>query len=106
MEIIFAHSKLNKFFSSLEPTVRAELKKMMELLAIHGSNLREPDSKSLGNGLFELRIIDQVHVRVIYIFWRDNAVLLHGFVKKTVKMPVKDLRYAKQMKKRFLDICE
>lgn len=106
MEIIFAHSKLNKFFTSLEPTVRAELKKTMELLAIHGSNLREPDSKSLGNGLFELRIIDQVHIRIIYIFWRNNAVLLHGFIKKAVKISVKDLRYAKQMKKRFLNICE
>ncbi|MBI3627133.1 MAG: type II toxin-antitoxin system RelE/ParE family toxin [Candidatus Sungbacteria bacterium] len=37
--------------------------------------------------LFELRIHGKQEVRIFYTFHRDEAVLLHGFVKKSKRIP-------------------
>ena len=55
-----------------------------------GNQLREPHSKSLGNGLFELR---GTSVRIYYGFLSgQRAVLIGGYVKKRTDTPVDVLR--------------
>jgi phage-related protein len=50
-----------------------------------GNQLREPHSKSLGNGLFELR---RTSVRIYYGFLSgQRAVLIGGYVKKRTDTP-------------------
>jgi hypothetical protein len=60
-----------------------------------------PYCRSLGIGLWEVRsdLTDGKIGRVIFCVARERMVLLHGFVKKTRKTPVQDLKIAlKRMK--------
>ncbi len=62
-----------------------------------------PLVKSLGNGLWEVR--SHLHhgiARVIFLIWQNQMVLLHGFFKKTQKIPHSELELAKQRKHQFL----
>lgn len=54
--------------------------------------MRGRHSKSLGGGLFELRIRSR---RILYCFRpRSIIVLLHGFTKKTQKAPQREIDIA------------
>lgn len=57
---------------------------------------KEPFSKALGNHLFEIRIrLRNDIARIIYTFSKGRQiVLLHGFIKKTEKTPLKELEIA------------
>jgi len=55
-----------------------------------------PHSKSVGRSLFELRIRGQQEIRLIYTFSSNRVIILHGFVKKSQKMPKKELVIAQQ----------
>ncbi len=73
--------------------LRAKAFADIELLRKHGSDLREPYVKALkgkkNKGLFELRIkFSNDIVRIFYFTYYNNKyILLHGFVKKTMKTP-------------------
>jgi phage-related protein len=56
-----------------------------------------PHTKSVSKGLFELRIKGKEGIaRVFYCTKGEKRILmLHGFVKKTQKIPAKELNKAK-----------
>ncbi|WP_081301154.1 type II toxin-antitoxin system RelE/ParE family toxin [Gilliamella sp. wkB178] len=57
-----------------------------------------PFSKSLGQGLFELRVIERNNIaRTIYVYQKEQTIfLLHAFVKKTNKTPASALKIASE----------
>ena len=89
------------FLYSLEPKLRAKAFRDIELLRNLGSDLREPYVKSVkGNnnrGLYELRIkFSNDIARIFYFTYYDNRyILLHGFIKKTMKIPTKEIERAR-----------
>ena len=60
-----------------------------------------PIGKSLGDGLWEVRsdLTGWKIGRVLFVMHQGQAVLLHGFVKKTQKTPLSDIRIAIQRKR-------
>ncbi len=70
------------------------------LLENNGPALREPHTSPLGDGIFELKLKGREgQIRVLFFFWhKGQIVFLHGFVKKTQKAPIKEIRIAKQRK--------
>jgi len=57
-----------------------------------GNRAREPLSKSLRNGLFELRVKS---TRIFYCFKPGGVILLlHGFTKKNQRTPQRELQIA------------
>ena len=49
---------------------------------------REPLSKNIGDGLFELRHIGKLNTRILYFFMRSQRViLLHGIRNKGRRIP-------------------
>ena len=62
----------------------------------HGSNLGLPHTKSLNNGLFEIRLKSKEGIgRVFYCTKVDkNIIMLHSFVKKTDKIPKNEMQIA------------
>ena len=55
--------------------------------------------RKLDSDLWELRIdLPNRIARVLFTIIQDEAILLHGFVKKTQKMPLVDLNTAKRRK--------
>ena len=77
------------FLDELEPKMRAKALYGLSILKEYGNELREPYSKPVGNGLFELRIKFSSDItRIFYFFFAGNQIILtNGFVKKTVKTP-------------------
>ena len=58
---------------------------------------REPLSKALGNGLFELRHVGKLNTRVIWFFMKNRRIVaLHGIRNKGQSIPARDLEIARQ----------
>ena len=89
---------------SLDNKMRAKMASMISLLQENGYNLREPYSKHLSEGIFELRAkVGSDITRVMYFFYIDRRVILtNGFVKKTKKTPLKELEKAKKYRQDYL----
>lgn len=104
-EIIFYDTEtgicpVQDFLDSLEPKLLAKTLRTIDLLEINGSRLREPYSKFLDEGIFELRTTQGTDItRVLYFFIiGKKAVLTNGFIKKTQKTPQSELELAKKYK--------
>ncbi|HPA16082.1 MAG TPA: type II toxin-antitoxin system RelE/ParE family toxin [Desulfobacterales bacterium] len=61
-----------------------------------------PLVESFGGGLWQVRsMLSSKISRVFFTFFNNEIILLHGFIKKTKKTPVKDLELAKSRKDSF-----
>ena len=80
------------FVERLPGPARAEVVALLAALRERGNLLRPPQSKALGDGLFELRSVKHA-VRIFYMFFPgQQIVLLDGMVKKRDDIPVAVLR--------------
>ena len=76
--------------------------KEIELLRNLGSELREPYVKPIkgdkNKGLYELRIkFSNDIARIFYFTYYNNKyILLHGFIKKTMKTPRNEIERARK----------
>ena len=91
-EIIFYDTADGKcpvqdFLDSLEPKFLAKTLRTIDLLETNGPLLREPYSKLLENGIFELRTKHGSDInRVFYFFIIGQKIILtNGIIKKTAK---------------------
>ena len=65
------------FISSLEPKMMAKVLRTIDLLEEFGPQLREPYSKALGDGIFELRAkVGNNITRTFYFFYVDKKIFL------------------------------
>ncbi len=54
-----------------------------------------PTVRCLKNGIFELRSVLPTRIsRILFVYFDEKIVLLHGFIKKTQKTPQQDLETA------------
>lgn len=112
MEIEFYETANGKcpileFLNSLRKTsvkLEAKAARSIQLLEEFGTGLREPNSKPLGDGIFELRVSAQKNeARILYFFFHEGKVVLtHGFVKKTQKTPPGEIERAKRIRLDYL----
>jgi phage-related protein len=93
------------FLNSLDDKMRAKVLREILLLENYGNELREPYSKPLGDGIFELRMQQGSDIaRVLYFFLiGQNIILTNGFVKKTPKTPSGEIELAKKYRKDYLE---
>ncbi len=91
------------FLLSLDKKMRAKMASMISLLQENGYELREPYSKYLSEGIFELRAkVGSDITRVLYFFYVDRKVILtNGYIKKTRKTPVGEIKKAKKISQRL-----
>lgn len=84
------------FLKSLDKNMRSKAVNEIELLKNCGNNLREPYSKYISNGIFELRIKFSSDIsRIFYFFYVGNKIILtNGFIKKTQKTPQAEIEKA------------
>lgn len=75
---------------------------MIGLLQVKGNQLREPYSKHLDSGIFELRRkVGSNITRVLYFFYYEGQIILtNGFVKKT---PSGEIELAKQRRSDYIE---
>ena len=96
MEIVFFDKKIAQFIEGLDHSTHAKVLHAFDLLERFGATLRMPHSKSLGDSLFVLRIRGRIDVRLIYVYKTESAYILHAFIKKSMKPPLKELWIAQQ----------
>lgn len=84
--------------------MQARAYQMIDLLGDYGIALREPYSKHLRNGIFELRIKFQTDIsRVLYFFFDGRRIILtNGFIKKSAKTPVNEITLAEKYRKDYV----
>lgn len=99
-ELPSGEKPVETFLDGLDKKMRAKAVHGLTVLEEFGNNLREPYSKPVGNGLFELRIKFASDIsRIFYFFVVNNKIILtNGFIKKTMKTPKSELDLAKKYK--------
>jgi hypothetical protein len=69
----------------LEGRPKDEAIALLELVERHGNQLREPKSKAIGGGLFELR---GHQVRLLFAFFPGRRIVIYdGVLKKQNELP-------------------
>lgn len=93
-----------EFLLSLDKKMRAKLADTIMILQDNGYELREPYSKHLSEGIFELRAKQGSDItRVMYFFYVDRHIILtNGFIKKTQKTPPAEIEKAKKYRADYL----
>ncbi len=86
---------VRKWLKSLDKEVRSVIGK--DICTVQeGWPLGMPLVKGLGNGLWEVRSsIPNGIARVIFTMRTNLMILLHGFIKKTQKIPMRELGIVK-----------
>ena len=91
---------VEEFLVCLDNKVRTKAIHELMLLRQKGPQLREPFSKAMGNGIFELRVQSGGSAaRIFYFFYVGSRIILtNGFVKKTRRTPPGELEKARRYK--------
>jgi len=94
-----------EFIDSLDIKMRAKMVRAIALLQKNGTSLREPYSKPLEDGIFEVRAKVGTDIsRVLYFFFVGHKIVLtNGFIKKTQKTPPSEIARAKAYRKEYLN---
>lgn len=81
---------------ALPPTLLARYFSLTDRMLEHGANLGEPHTQSFGDGLFELRLKGAEGIARVFYCTRvgRQIVMLHCFVKKSQKTPLRERRIA------------
>lgn len=96
---------VEEFLKMLDVKMRAKLLGIIKILQEKGNRLREPYSKHLDDGIFELRgKVGSDISRVLYFFYYNKKIILtNGFIKKTQKTPKNEIDKAKKYRSDYLE---
>ncbi|MCC2877866.1 type II toxin-antitoxin system RelE/ParE family toxin [Lachnoclostridium pacaense] len=100
------------FSLSLSPKLRAKAFSDIELLRNMGNELREPYVKPIkgekNKGLYELRVkFSNDIVRIFYFTYHNKKyILLHGFIKKSIKTPQTEIGRARKYMEDYVRRCK
>jgi len=93
----FSSDVENKILA-LPDGLQARYFKLTDMMLIHGSNLGLPHTKPLSDGLFELRLKSKEGISRVFYCTKvgENIVMLHSFMKKSQKIPKKEIDVARK----------
>ncbi len=96
---------VEEFLKKLDVKMRAKMVGLLEILEEKGNVLREPYSKHLEDGIFELRCkVGSNITRVLYFFYYQGKIILtNGFVKKVKKTPREEIQVAKARRAEYIE---
>ncbi|MEX1013550.1 MAG: type II toxin-antitoxin system RelE/ParE family toxin [Candidatus Paceibacterota bacterium] len=94
MNVIILDDSLENFIKSLDKITLAKVIHKIELLEKFGNRLEMPHSKKINKDLFELRISGNLEIRIFFTFYKNKAILLNGFRKKSNKLPKNEINKA------------
>lgn len=86
--------EFKKFVMKLDSDARARVVRDIDFLKEHGFKLSMPYAKKISKELWELRTSGKQRVRIIYSIKGNQIYVVHWFIKKSQKTPIKELRTA------------
>ena len=104
-KVSFYSDRVEAEINALPAGLVARFVRCGERMEIYGPDLGMPHTRSMGNGLFELRLkaaegIARVFFCTVVV---RQIVMLHQFVKKSEKTPKKELKVARNRMKEIKD---
>lgn len=83
--------------------IYADFMRLISLMEGHGADLRMPHSRTMGQGLFELRCkgVEGIGRAFYCTMVGREIVILHSFIKKTQETPDSEMKIAR---KRLKDV--
>lgn len=95
MFTVIFHDEAETEFIALPAPIRAKMSRLLHKLEHNPRMLREPDSKPLGNGLFEIRTQGTDIARGLWVYQTGERIfLLRIFIKKSQKIPTGEMELA------------
>ncbi|MGL5334725.1 MAG: type II toxin-antitoxin system RelE/ParE family toxin [Enterovibrio sp.] len=92
---IVLHEDVPEEIADLPPATQAKLVRLIDKLKVNATGLREPDSKPIRDGLFELRTMGKDIARGLYVYQKGQKIyLLRVFIKKTNRTPPGEISLA------------
>lgn len=86
----------DSLFNACDQDTQETLLRRLDFLIERGNTAREPISKSLGKGLFELRA---KNARALFYFGPNRTIIfVHGLIKKRMDIPKRDIEMALKIK--------
>ena len=87
-----------------DPKLQAKIIGSLQVLAEKGNRLREPYTKYLEDGIFELRCkAGNNSARLLFFYCEGKIVVVtNGFMKQTRKTPRKEIRLAKRRRAEYM----
>ncbi|OGG12426.1 hypothetical protein A2875_01490 [Candidatus Gottesmanbacteria bacterium RIFCSPHIGHO2_01_FULL_46_14] len=95
MELII-HTEVDAFVATLEKPTRSKWTRHLLLLEQYGKALGMPHARKITSTLSELRIRGTQEVRALYAFEQGRICILHAFLKKTQKIPAREIATAEK----------
>src|SRR3989344_9129791 len=90
----FIRDDTYEFIKSFDNNLAFKIFGLLEILDQLGINLGPPKLKKITKEIYELRIVGKISVRILCTFSGNYIYILHGFIKKTQKIPIKELEKA------------
>ena len=96
---------LIEFLDSLNnKNVKAKVFERLTFIRNNKSLLKEPFSKHLEDGIFELRIkFSNLNIRILYFYFENSLIITNAFLKKTNKTPRKEIDKAKRYRQDYIN---
>jgi len=92
--VIF-HDEAEAELFALPVQIRVKMTRLLQKLEANPRLLREPDTKPLGDGLFEVRTMGTDIARGLWVYQSGERIfLLRIFIKKSAKTPRSEIELA------------
>lgn len=95
---------VSDFLDTLQQQTQSKVLRIFHNIEEYGLQSVIPHIKKLsGTPFWEIRILGQDSIRIIYVVAMEFQILvLHGFIKKTQKTPLKELEIANKRYQKIL----
>ena len=102
--IEYISEKVAEIILNLPDGLLARYLRLTDLMIEFGPNLGRPHTKSIEKGLSELRIKGQEGIARVFFCTKngERIVMLHSYIKKTNKIPKKELKIAQKRLKEVM----
>ncbi len=92
--IKFVRNDTYNFLKSLDDDLATKVFGLLEILDELGVHLGPPKLKKITKEIYELRIMGKISIRVLCSFFNGGIYVLHAFIKRSQKIPKKELKKA------------
>ena len=95
MFTVIFHNEAEAELCELPVHIRVKMTRLLQKLEANPRLLREPDTKPLGDGLFEVRTMGTDIARGLWVYQSGERIfLLRIFIKKSNKTPRNEIELA------------
>ncbi len=100
-QIVYYNDDVQEAIESWPVGIRAYYARITERMCLYGPNLGMPFTRSMGQGLFEIRAKGKEGIGRAFFCMVLDRKILHAYIKKSQKTPERELSVAH---KRLIDV--